>query len=443
MIWLQAVLTLPSLYQQVLSYHPLARSIALGPPIARAEARATAGVWDPTLSLSSTEKRFKNQLYYNLLQGELKVPIWNGLDFKGLYEQTGGFSLNPEDITPSAGLVGVGFSVPLLGEGLLLDYRRAVIQKARLYAQMAEQEQQLAWAELLLEVARDYWAWFAAYHKARLYEEQVRIANARLNFLRKALDQGEATRADTLEALVELQLRQQQLTQSRAELLQKGLAVQRHLWQEPVPSPADFVAGYRPDSLIPYVPREIWDSLIVRHPKLQLYALKRQVADIERRRALEQLRPRLQAEYLWLAERGKSSSPFSLDWRSNYKFGITFAMPLYLRQARGNLLAARLHIRQIEAEQLYEARSLYNKAMGQIGLIDSLWGQISLQRQLSENLAQLVQLELIRYRNGESDLFVVNRREREAFSALLQVYELYARYGIEVAQLQALLVWNQ
>lgn len=442
MIWLQAVLTLPSLYQQVLSYHPLARSIALGPPIAQAQARAAAGVWDPTLSLNSTEKRFKNQLYYNLLQAELKVPIWNGIDFKGLYEQTGGFTLNPEDITPSAGLVGVGFSVPLLGEGLLLDYRRATIQKARLYAQMAEQEQQLAWAELLLEVARDYWAWFAAYHKARLYEEQVRIASARLYFLRKALAQGEATRADTLEALVELQLRQQQLTQSRAELLQKALAVQRHLWQEPVPSTAEFVAEYRPDSLIPYVPREIWDSLIARHPKLQLYALKRQVADIERRRALEQLRPRLQAEYLWLAQGGKWSSLLSPNWRSDYKFGITFAMPLYLRQARGNLLAARLQIRQIETEQLYEARSLYNKAIGQIALIDSLWGQIGLQRQLSENLAQLVQLELIRYRNGESDLFVVNRREREAFSAFLQVYELYARYGIEVAQLQALLVWN-
>ncbi|MCS6790013.1 MAG: TolC family protein [Bacteroidia bacterium] len=443
MTWLQAVLTLPSLYQQVLSYHPLARSIALGPAIAQAEAQAAAGIWDPTLSINITEKRFKNQLYYNLLAGELKVPVWNGIDFKGLYEQTGGFTLNPEDITPSSGLVGFGFSVPLLGEGLLLDYRRAVIQKVRIYARVAEQEQRLAWAGLLLEIAQDYWAWFAAYHKARLYEEQVRIAKARLIFLRQALAQGEATRADTLEALVEFQLRQQQLTQSRAELLQKALAVQRHIWQEPVPSPQTFVVEYRPDSTIPYVPRGVWDSLIVRHPKIQMYALKRQVADLERRRALEQLRPRLQAEYLWLQQGLKWHNPLSRDWRSDYKFGITFAMPLYLRQARGNLLAARLEIRQIEMEQAYEARTLYNKAMGQIGLLDSLWGQVNLQRQLSEHLAQLVQLELIRYRNGESDLFVVNRREREAFSALLQVYELYARYGVEVAQLRALLVWNE
>lgn len=438
--WLQVPLSLSDLYQRVLMRHPLARAIGLYPAIVQAQAQATRGVWDPILSGSLTEKNFKNQLYFTLFYADLKVPIWNGLDFKAIYENTGGFSLNPEDVTPSSGLVGAGLSIPL-GQGLLIDYRRAAIQKARLYAQMAPYERQLMLADLILEVATDYWGWFSAYYKVQVYQRQLEVAAARLAFLREALEQGEATRADTLEASVELRLRQQLLLQSQADLWKKALLVQRHLWEETFIEPTQFQQMYRPDSLLPYVPREQWEPLIAQHPKLRIYDFKQRIIEVERRWAAEQLRPRLQAEYLFLRDPELWQKGWENPFRTNFKFGLTFAMPLYLRNARGSLAAARLQLRQILLEQTFEARSLYNKALGQLGMVDSLWRQVMLQRQLVEGLFELVELESIRLRAGESDLFIVNRREREAFSALLNLYDLYARYGIALAELQALLAW--
>ncbi|MEN3041334.1 MAG: TolC family protein [Bacteroidia bacterium] len=440
-LWcLQIPLTLSEVYQRVLTEHPLARSIGLYPEAVRAEAMATRGVWDPTITGSLSEKNFKNQLYFTLFSATLKVPVWNGVDFKGVYENTGGFSLNPEDITPSAGLMGAGFSIPM-GQGLLIDYRQAAIQKARLYAQMAPYERQLLLAELILEVARDYWGWFSAYYKVGVYRQQLSIAAARLQFLREALMQGEATRADTLEASVELNLRQQQLIYSQGELFKKSLLLHRHLWGDTLSDGLDFYIKYRPDSLIPAFPREKWELLISQHPKLKVYDFKRRIAEVNRRWAMERLRPLLQGEYLFLRDPESWRAGWNQPFRTNFKFGLTLNLSLYAREARGDLAAARLEIQRILLEQEYEARSLYNKALGQLGLIDSLERQVELQRRLVEGLFELVELENVRFRAGESDLFVVNRREREAFSALITLYELYARYGEAVAELQALLVW--
>ncbi|MCS7298086.1 MAG: TolC family protein, partial [Bacteroidia bacterium] len=440
LLWLQLPLTLSELYQRVLTHHPLARAINLYPQTVQAQAQSTAGVWDPRLSGSLLQKSFKDQLYFNLFSAEVKIPVWNGVDIKGLYEQTGGFSLNPEDQTPASGLSGGGISFPL-GQGLLIDYRRAAIQKARLYARMAPHERQLLLAELILEVAQDYWGWFAAYYKLRVYQSQVEVARARLTFLREALIHGEATRADTLEAFVELNLRQQLLNQAQAELFKKALLVQRHLWDESESAIGDFLGLYRPDSSIPYVPREEWERLIANHPKLRLYELKGRLIEVERRWAAERLRPFLQAEYLFLREPQKWGEGWNQPFRTNYKLSIQFAMPLYLREARGALTAAQVELRRLLFEQSYEARSLYNKALGQLGMVDSLERQLDMQRLLTQSLFELVELEMIRFRAGESDLFVVNRREREAFSALLSLYDLYARYGVAVAELQAILAW--
>lgn len=440
LFWLQTALPLSEVYARVLERHPLARAANLLPALAEAQATTTAGVWDPTLNASLVEKNFKDQLYYTLLSSDLKVPLWNALDFKAIYESTGGFSLNPEDVTPARGLVGAGFSVPL-GAGLFIDYRRAAIQKARLYAQMAPFERQLALAELLLEIAQDYWGWFAAHYKARVYAQQMAVAEGRLRFLREAFLRGEATRADTLEAYIEVNLRRQALLSAQADRWKKGLLLERHLWEEPPLEAEAFFARYQPDSTVPYVPRERWEALIAAHPKLQLYELKRQIARVERRWAAERLRPRLQAEYLFLRDPELWQKGWTRPLQSNYKFGLTFSMPLYLREARGSLLAARLTLRQLAWEQDFEARSLYNKALGQLGLVDSLWRQIQLQTQLVQDLFALVELENLRFRAGESDLFLINRREREAFGALIALYELYARYGVEVAVLQATLAW--
>lgn len=433
-------LSLSEVWEGVRQAHPLWRALSLGPAVAQAKAQEASGVWDPFLSASYAGKDFKNTLYYTLFYSDLKIPIWNGLDLKLSYEKTFGSSLNPEDVTSEAGLIGAGLSVPL-GQGLLIDYRRAAIQKARLYAMASLYERQLAAAHFLYEVAADYWEWLGSYYKAQTYARQLSVAQVRLDFLRAAFLQGEASRVDTLEAAVEVALRAQQLSLAQGELAKKTLLLMRHWWTDSL-SVEGFLAHYRPDTALPVLPLDRWEALVSQHPKLRLYDLKRQVLLVEQRWAAEQLRPRLQVDYSFLRDLGKVEAGWSRPFETNYKLAVTFAMPLYLRAARGQLTAARLALTQLEAEQRFEARALYIKALGQLNLLDSLRAQISRQEQVVASLFELVALEVERFRAGESDLFVINRREREAFSALITLYELYARYGITYAELGAILGWG-
>jgi len=440
-LWAQTeTLSLLALYQTIQERHPLWRAITLGPDIAAASLQATKSVWDPALSASYTAKDFKNQLYYTLFNADLKVPLYNAFDLKALYEKTFGFSLNPEDITPDAGLMGIGLSVPL-GQGLLIDYRRTTIEKARLYFQMSYPERQLAAANLLYEVATDYWGWFSAYYKAQVYQQQLQVAENRYRFLKEAFQQGEASRFDTLEAALEVALRRQQLQNARAELTKKALLVARHLWLDETDALQNFPLRYKPDSTLPYLPTTAWVELVNTHPKLQLYELKRRIVQIERQWAAEQLRPRLQVDYAFLRDPTKWQTGWSRPFETNYKLLVTFAMPLYLRQARGQLTEARLKLLQLESEQLYEARSLYTKSLGQLALIDSLYQQLKEQEAIAQGLFELLALENERFRAGESDLFLINRREREAFSALLNLYDLYTRYGQAIAEFGVIVAW--
>ncbi len=433
-------LSLATLYQSLQETHPLWRAILLQPEVAAAQLQTTRSAWDPTLTANYTAKDFKNQLYYTLLFADLKVPIWNAFDLKALYEKTFGFSLNPEDVTPDAGLLGVGLSIPL-GQGLLIDYRRAAIEKAKLYFQLSYPERQVLAANFLYEVAVDYWGWFSAYYKAEVYRQQLLVAESRYQFLREAFLQGEASRFDTLEAALEVALRRQQLENAQGELIKKALLVARHLWPTDEKALEAFPQRYKPDSTLPYFPPEKWVELVNTHPKLQVYEFKRRIVQIERQWAAEQLRPRLQVDYAFLRDPSKWDVGWSRPFETNYKLAVTFTMPLYLRQARGQLAEARLRLIQLESEQLFEARSLYAKALGQRAVIEALYEQLKAQEAVVQGLFELIALENERFRAGESDLFVINRREREAFSALISLYDLYARYGLAVAEFGAILAW--
>lgn len=82
-LWAQTqTLSLRALYQAIQERHPIWRAIMIQPDAAAASLQATQSAWDPTLSASYTGKDFKNQLYYTLLNADLKVPLYNAFDLK-------------------------------------------------------------------------------------------------------------------------------------------------------------------------------------------------------------------------------------------------------------------------------------------------------------------------------------------------------------------------
>ena len=96
----------------------------------------------------------------------------------GNFEQnTGGF-LNSESNVPTDGLLSAGAAVNV-GQGLILDDRRATLRKAQIYEQATAIERVNFLNELHLQATATYWKWAAAYENKRVLSEGVDLAKVR------------------------------------------------------------------------------------------------------------------------------------------------------------------------------------------------------------------------------------------------------------------------
>ncbi|MGQ9862954.1 MAG: TolC family protein [Bacteroidia bacterium] len=435
-LWMQVALSLEEVYQKATQYHPLLQIAQRIPAIAQAQYLSAQSVWDPYLQGSTFQKDFKSQRYFSFLYTDIKIPVYNGIHLKASYEKGEGPYLNPERYTSESHLLSVGIQVPLL-QGLWMDYRRFTTRKAQLYLKLSLAQRELMRNDVYLEIAQDYWNWYQSFFTLQVYRALEANAYRRLEGVLRAFQQGEASAYDTLQAHVEWQSRQVQRRRYEGEYAEKALHLHKHLWDTTI-SPQAFLATYVPAPKIPQ-PNLSPDSLLANHPKLQILQQKYQLAELHLRWARWQLLPILNAEYNFLQT---DEMPISPSLQTNYKWGLSWAMPLYLRQARGQAQEAQKEKQNLQAEIDFFQRALYNKFWSLRLNIDSLGRALETQEKWVQNAQRLLELENQRFRLGESDLFILNRIEREALQALIARYELYARLGVTWARwYHALAAW--
>lgn len=174
-----STLTLESVFDQVKKYQSTAGRALLQRHFAAAELLKAKGSFDPTAQSTISQKYFANKDYYSLINGEVKIPTWYGIDFKGGYDINRGRSQGNENKTPDNGLWYAGVSVPL-GQGLWIDEIRAQVKSARIGQNLAINQQQDMTNEVLFQTANVYWDWFRAYHVRQVLNEAVK--NAKLRF---------------------------------------------------------------------------------------------------------------------------------------------------------------------------------------------------------------------------------------------------------------------
>jgi len=125
--------------QWVQDYHPIAIQADLNLRLGQMEVRKARGDFDPMLYGNLDKKEFNQSTYFEKREAGLVVPTWMGVELMGSFEQNNGAYLNSESAGPSNGMVSAGAAVNL-GQGLILDDRRATLQKAQLYEQATEVE---------------------------------------------------------------------------------------------------------------------------------------------------------------------------------------------------------------------------------------------------------------------------------------------------------------
>ncbi len=440
----KVTLGINDLYKQILANHPVARQAYLLSEEARQQLRHARGMFDPKLASSFDRKEFKDAEYYQMWDSQLKVPVWlGGIDLIGGFEQNRGVYLDPEHDTDSGnGLAYGGLSIPI-GQGLVIDQRRAVLRQAQIFEEIAEAERVKLLNKLLLQVAKDYWQWYFFHNQYELLEEGYELAEFRFRAVKIQVEQGDLAPIDSTEAKITMQQRMIDLQMAEIQLQNARIMLSNHLWNsedEPLELPEGIIPARRPDmDLTESTLEELYVFARQNHPELRKVTFKLEQLDIERKLAREMLKPVINLKYNFLAQTVGSggNNEFNMPFfRNNYKLGVDFSFPIFLRKERAKLALTNIKIDGTNLERVNLNRTVLNQIATTYNETRNMASLITMQEEMVENYQRMVRGEEQMFRNGESSLFYVNVREGKLIEAEVKLYDMRHKYAKLLAELR-------
>jgi len=384
----------------------------------------------------AAQKTFEGTAYYSYNRPEISIPTWFGIEVKAGLEYLSGNRTDPVDTKGESSYLGI--SVPL-AKNLLMDKRRAALQSAKIFRQASVAERRNMLNQLMLDALKSYWSWVKEYQLYQVMNEAVAINESRFRWVRSAYQLGDRAAIDTTEVLAQWQQFELLRSQAWLNFQNAGLELSVYLW----------TAGAQPyelpSNIIPQEPlreisvmnqpvpvlNELLNAAVSNHPELRLYQYKLQALNIERKLKFQELLPMVNFRYNQLG-RGydvwkTATNPY---FENNYRYGLSISIPLRLSQGRGEYKKARLKINYAELELEQKKRQVENKVRSYFNELLALKEQVKWQEQSWRNYLQLQRAEELRFRSGESSLFLVNARETKALEALQKLLELKAKYFV-------------
>ncbi|MCF0057123.1 TolC family protein [Dyadobacter sp. CY356] len=436
------VFTLKDLEEIVFFNHPIVKQAGLLSEEARAKVMQAWGSFDPALKSHFDRKTFGNTEYYNNWSNELKVPLWlAGADLKIGYDRFVGKYTNPETQTGVPGLTGIGLAIPI-GQGFLIDARRNTLRQSKAMVNYAEAEQIKQINKVWFDAVKDYWDWFYAHRQYALIREGADLAFTRFQAVKNQTLLGDKPPIDSVEAAITFQERSLQLEKIKVELLNTRLVLSNHLWSEksePMELP-EYSIPQNPDQNT--ADREQIDTLLSNaasdHPELLMLKSKGLQLQLERNYRREMLKPKLSVSGSLLTSRTafgpQVSDNYQLQW-SNYKVGVDFSFPLFLREQRGKLREIKVKQMALDYDMQQTGREINTSILNAYNKLKAYEVQLAIQSGSIDNQQVLLRGELAKFELGESTLFLINSRETKLIDMRLKLAELVSSYQKSVAEL--------
>lgn len=418
----------------VKTYHPIAQQANLLNNLAKAKRTKAIGGFDPKLEAGFDQKYYDGIEYYTFFTPQLKLPLWYGVELKGSYSQAEGTYLNPESKIPKEGLGYAGVSFEL-GKGLFIDERRAAIKKAQIFSESSKNEQTRILNDLFLDAGIQYIDWQNKYRVLKIYQNALELAKTRFEAVKISFKNGDKPAIDTVEAILIVQQRESSYQQANLDLKSSQFLLNNYLWLANNQTIDANKLTIIPQDLL-VIPLTA-NSQIESNPKLLSYNFKIKDLIVERRLKSESLKPNINLQ-LGVLNQGESflRNINPNYWQNNNKVNIGFSMPLTFSKARGELAEAKVKIRQTELEQVLFRKELQNKIEQNNYEILTLQNQLIIINRTYNSSLQLLQGEELKFKLGESSLFLINSRE----SKLIEVNEklLSTEYKFEKAKIKSL-----
>ena len=423
----ESIMTLSEYLSYVKKFHPIVKQANLVINEGEAKLLKARGAFDPKIEVDFDNKEFKDKEYYNKLNAAFKIPTYYGIEFKANFENNSGDFLSPEANVPDDGLYSAGISASLL-KGLLINKRMASLKQAKLFLNQRREDQQILVNEILYNASISYFKWLKTYNQKKVHQEFLKNAEIRFKATKRAFFEGEKPAIDTTEAGITLNNRLLNLEKARIKLVKSSLELSNFLWLNDN-TPVELQDNIIPDIKtfnnvdttfnIALFNNENFD--INNHPKIKSLEYKIKGLNIERKLKMNNLLPKLDVQYNFLTDNRNRINTLT---NRNYKAGINFKLPLFLRKERGDLKLAKIKLNDKKFENQVAKVTITNK-------IDAIQQELKSYIKQSDYLSKIVvdygtllKAEDRKFFLGESSLFLVNYREVKLIDSKLKAIDL-------------------
>lgn len=414
----------------VKKYHPMVKSANLQINNAQANLMMARGGFDPKIEVDFDKKQFKDKTYYSILNSSFKIPTWYGIEVKAGFDNSEGVYLNPENTLPNKGLSSLGINLPL-GQGLLINQRMADLQKAKIQLQWSQAERKLQSIEVLYAASIAYFNWKLNYSQVQLYKNYLKNAEVRYNGVSRLIENGDKSAIDSIEAGITVRSRKLNLEDSELKLAKSKLELSNYLWLENN-VPLEIQDNIIPEDQLGLTIQEtlktndllIPNTAIENHPKINALQSKIAILEVDRKLKATNLLPKIDLGYYYLSE----PSYWNSTNFENFKIGVNFSYPLFLRKERGGLQMAKFKIQDAQFALDLERVQLKNKIVSQQIEINSLVKQRKLISALVKDYDAMLTSEERLFTFGESSLFLINSRENNLVGSQLSELNMENRY---------------
>ena len=421
----------------VKKYHPVAKQAQLTIPIGQANLMKARGGFDPKIEVDYNRKEFKGTEYWDRLNATFKIPTWYGIELKGNFEQIQGEFTNPDEFLPDDGLYSLGISFSL-ADGFWINERMATLKRAKFFREQSKADQDLLVNKILYEASLAYFDWLRAYQDAEIFRDFLQNADRRFQGIKKSALAGDIAVIDTVEAKIAVQNRALSLEQARVKLIKRSLELSNFLWLNDLP--VELQPNVVPDSALEedidqtleIMGKPLDSFTLENHPKIRSLEYKIDGLVVDKRLKANKLLPTLDVEYNFLTETPGNIGSLETN---EFKGGVVFSVPIFLRKERGDLKLAKFKLRDAEFERDNALVEIQNKVIAIYRELDSYTTQNQLIANIVRDYNTLLSAEERKFSFGESSLFLINSRESKLIDAYLKQNEVQNKFFFTKAML--------
>lgn len=287
-----------------------------------------------------------------------------------------------------------------------------------------------------------YWDWVASKKILDTETNLLKLISNLVDFVQEQANLGNQPQISVVEAKREVQKRQGKVNSALRLLQESSIELAKFTWTETGnPSPLLKVEQVPVEINLPtmLIQDEIEDAklnALTQRPEFKALDFSREISNLERKLAKNQMLPQLDAYVSSGLETGQDSIDSPV-----LEAGVNISVPLRVRTAHGQMQQAKLKIKQLNLKERQLIQSVFLEIEDAASAMDTSYQRFLAAQQDYELSLKLEEGEEERFKLGNSTVFLVIRRQRATVEANIELIKTITDY--HKARIRFLLVQGE